>query len=106
MWQAPEYANTPLALVAAGILASNPHNTQPWIFRVTDTQIDILADTRRHLGTFDPYLREMHLGLGCAVENMALAAAPTALPPMSNMRRARFSTSPGATGRCLRRSCA
>ncbi|MEQ8281689.1 MAG: hypothetical protein RIC04_02865 [Parvibaculum sp.] len=76
MWQAPEYANTPLALVAAGILASNPHNTQPWIFRVTDTQIDILADTRRHLGTFDPYLREMHLGLGCAVENMALAAAP------------------------------
>ncbi|MBX3495889.1 MAG: hypothetical protein KF769_06585 [Parvibaculum sp.] len=76
MWQAPEYANTPLALVAAGILASNPHNTQPWIFRVTDSRIDILADTRRHLGTFDPYLREMHLGLGCAVENMVLAAAP------------------------------
>jgi hypothetical protein len=76
MWNAPEYANTPLALVAAGVLASNPHNTQPWIFRVTDTQIDILADTRRHLGTFDPYLREMHIGLGCAIENMALAAAP------------------------------
>ncbi|MDO8838544.1 MAG: hypothetical protein Q7V31_06405 [Parvibaculum sp.] len=75
MWQAPGYANTPLALVAAGILASNPHNTQPWIFRVSATRIDILADTRRHLGTFDPYLREMHVGLGCAVENMVLAAA-------------------------------
>ncbi|MBX3493136.1 MAG: hypothetical protein KF899_09255, partial [Parvibaculum sp.] len=42
MWNAPEYANTPLALVAAGILASNPHNTQPWIFRVADSRIDIL----------------------------------------------------------------
>jgi len=76
MWNAPEYANTPLALVAAGILASNPHNTQPWLFHVTDGRIDVLADTRRHLGTFDPYLREMHIGLGCAVENMVLAAAP------------------------------
>jgi hypothetical protein len=74
MWNAPEYEGTPLALVAAGILASNPHNTQPWVFRVSDTEIEVLADTSRHLGSFDPYLREMHVGLGCAVENMALAA--------------------------------
>lgn len=74
MWNAPEYAHKPLALVAAGILASNPHNTQPWIFRVSDTRIDILADTSRHLGTFDPFLREMHIGLGCAIENIVLAA--------------------------------
>jgi hypothetical protein len=74
MWNEPEYAGTPIALVAAGILASNPHNTQPWIFRVSDTEIEVLADTSRHLGSFDPYLREMHIGLGCAVENMVLAA--------------------------------
>lgn len=73
MWNAPEYQGTPLALVAAGILASNPHNTQPWVFRVSDTEIEVLADASRHLGSFDPYLREMHIGLGCAVENMVLA---------------------------------
>lgn len=74
LWNAPEYEGTPIALVAAGILASNPHNTQPWVFRVSKTEIEVLADTSRHLGSFDPYLREMHIGLGCAIENMALAA--------------------------------
>ncbi|MEE8303273.1 MAG: hypothetical protein V3S24_12655 [Candidatus Tectomicrobia bacterium] len=64
----------PLALVRAAILASNPHNTQPWLFKVTDRRIELYADTIRNLGTFDPYLREMHLGLGCALENMVLAA--------------------------------
>lgn len=74
LWQAPEIKGTPLALVAAGLLASNPHNTQPWIFRVRDAEIEVLADTRRNLGSFDPYLREAHIGLGCAIENMVLAA--------------------------------
>lgn len=68
-----EASQGPLALVRAAILAANPHNTQPWLFKVTETRIDVYADTARNLGTFDPYLREMHLGLGCAVENMALA---------------------------------
>ncbi|MEP4733391.1 MAG: hypothetical protein ABJY16_12715, partial [Parvibaculum sp.] len=73
MWNATEYEDTPLALVAAGVLASNPHNTQPWVFRVSGAEIEVLADTTRHLGSFDPYLREMHIGLGCAIENMVLA---------------------------------
>jgi len=74
LWRAPEIKDTPLALVAAGILASNPHNTQPWIFRIRDAEVEVLADTRRNLGSFDPYLREAHIGLGCAIENMMLAA--------------------------------
>ena len=64
----------PLALVRAGILAANPHNTQPWLFQVGARRIELFADTRRHLGAFDPYLREMHIGLGCALENMRLTA--------------------------------
>lgn len=64
----------PLALVRAGILAANPHNTQPWLFRVSAARVELYADPVRHLGAFDPYLREMHIGLGCAVENMTRAA--------------------------------
>jgi nitroreductase len=64
----------PLGLVRAGILAANPHNTQPWLFHVGTTRIELFADVRRNLGAFDPYLREMHIGLGCALENMVRTA--------------------------------
>jgi len=67
-------AEGPLRLVRAAILAANPHNTQPWLFRVSLTRVELYADTVRNLGAFDPYLREMHIGLGCAVENMTRAA--------------------------------
>jgi hypothetical protein len=75
-WRTEEAAG-PLALVRAGILASNPHNTQPWLFHVTGDRIELYADRARNLGAFDPFLREMHLGLGCALENMLLTAAAT-----------------------------
>jgi hypothetical protein len=58
----------------AAILAANPHNTQPWLFKAAENEITIFADRRRNLGSFDPFRREMHLGLGAAVENLVLAA--------------------------------
>ena len=76
-WQ--EQKEGPLALVAAAILAASPHNTQPWIFRVGADRIELLADTHRNFGPFDPFLREMHIGLGCALENLALAASANGL---------------------------
>jgi nitroreductase len=66
--------NTPLALVRAAILAASPHNTQPWLFKVTDSSIELYIDTRRNVGALDPYLREEHIGMGCALENLMLAA--------------------------------
>jgi len=64
----------PLGLVRAAILAASPHNTQPWRFQVGAARIELFADTVRNLGAFDPYLREMHIGLGCALENMTRTA--------------------------------
>jgi hypothetical protein len=61
-------------LVRAAVLASNPHNTQPWKFHLLPNGIDVFADTSRRLGAMDPLLREMHIGVGCAVENLLLAA--------------------------------
>ncbi len=65
----------PLALVRAAILAASPHNTQPWLFKVTNSSIDLHIDTNRNVGALDPYLREEHIGMGCALENLMLAAA-------------------------------
>ena len=61
-------------IVRAGLLAANPHNSQPWFFQVTAGAVDLFADYSRQIGVIDPVRREMHIGLGCAVENMVLAA--------------------------------
>jgi len=74
-WNQPQTGM--LALVRAGILAASPHNTQPWLFRVSGNEIEVLADTTRNTGGLDPFFRELHIGLGCALENMSVAA-PTA----------------------------
>ncbi|MBI3089480.1 MAG: hypothetical protein HYY96_02345 [Candidatus Tectomicrobia bacterium] len=64
----------PLVYVRAAILAANPHNTQPWLFRLSASRLDLFADPRRSLGPLDPFRRELYLGLGCALENLHLAA--------------------------------
>jgi nitroreductase len=66
--------DVPLALVRAAILAASPHNTQPWLFKITDSSIELHIDTQRNVGALDPYLREEHIGMGCALENLMLAA--------------------------------
>ena len=64
-----------LGLVRAAILAASPHNTQPWLFKVENSSIELYIDTRRNVGALDPYLREEHIGMGCALENLMLASA-------------------------------
>lgn len=63
------------AIVAAGVLAANPHNSQPWRFALRDRRIDVHLDLERALGPVDPFLRQMHLGIGCALENLVLAGS-------------------------------
>lgn len=64
----------PLTLIRAAILAASPHNTQPWLFKVANSSIELYLDTQRNVGALDPYLREEHIGIGCALENLMLAA--------------------------------
>src|SRR6478735_12365786 len=61
------------ALIAAAVLAPS-HNNQPWRFRLDANGVDILPDELQRLGTLDPSDRELHISLGCATENLVLAA--------------------------------
>lgn len=62
-----------LALVAAGVLAASPHNTQPWRFAIGREGVDIFEVPERDLGPMDPFGRERLAGLGAAILNMSLA---------------------------------
>jgi nitroreductase len=56
-------------------LAANGHNTQPWRFRIGASRIDILPDFSRRTPVVDPDDHHLFVSLGCAAENLTLAAA-------------------------------
>lgn len=102
-WRDWERGAGPLALVSAAILAANPHNTQAWVFRAAPARLDLFADRARSTGTLDPFDREMHVGLGAALENVMQAAPAhgyratlTLRPaPSDQVHIARIDLSPG-----------
>jgi hypothetical protein len=61
-------------LVMCATLAANPHNTQPWRFQLFSDRIEVYADRDRNLGAADSERRMLQMALGCAVENMTVAA--------------------------------
>ena len=68
-------------VLAAGVLACNPHNTQAWRFVVTGDVIKVHSDPARRMPRNDASAREHFAGLGCAVENMVIAAGPAGFTP-------------------------
>jgi hypothetical protein len=74
-WDFPGGETRPEMIAAlAAILAANAHNAQPWALNVTASKIDLHADFTRDTGTVDGLLREMYISLGCALENLVIAA--------------------------------
>ena len=64
-------------LVRYATLAANGHNTQPWRFRESAEGIAILPDFSRRTPVVDPDDHHLYVSLGCAIENLAIAAAAT-----------------------------
>jgi hypothetical protein len=60
--------------VRFGTLASNSHNTQPWKFRLSADMIDILPDLSRRTPIVDPDDHHLYVSLGCAAQNIVIAA--------------------------------
>ena len=61
-------------LVAQAVKAPSGHNTQPWKFRQNESAVEVYPDFDRRLPVVDPDDRELFVSLGCAVENLCLAA--------------------------------
>lgn len=60
-------------LVRYAALAPSNRNSQPWRFSVGRDQITLHADMSRWQQVSDSHQRELHLSLGCALENLLIA---------------------------------
>jgi nitroreductase len=67
-------------LVRYATLAPNGHNTQPWRFRVRKDHIAILPDFSRRTPIVDPDDHHLFVSIGCAAENLAIAAGASGRP--------------------------
>lgn len=61
-------------LLHYAILAPSGHNSQPWKFSVGEDEIQVLADKTRWLRVGDPNQVNLHIAVGCALENLLIAA--------------------------------
>jgi hypothetical protein len=66
-------------LVRHATLAPSSHNTQCWKFRLQDGLITIVPDLSRRCPAVDPDDHHLFVSLGCATENLALAALANGL---------------------------
>jgi len=67
-------------LVRFATLAASGHNTQPWRFRIGEGQVEILPDFSRRTAIVDPDDHHLFVSLGCAAENLAVAAGAHGRP--------------------------
>lgn len=82
-------------IVRAGTLAANSHNTQPWLFSISDMCIRVRPDLGRRCPAVDPDDHHLYASLGCAVENMVQAA------PMLGFAAETTSARPEASSRTV-----
>ena len=69
-----------LRAAAAGVRAPSMHNTQPWLFRLRDGAIDVVADRSRQLAAADRTGWAVRLACGAATYNARLALAAAGVP--------------------------
>ena len=61
-------------LIRYALLAPSSHNTQPWKFSIGPDKVQIFVDKTRWLKVADQDQRELHVSVGCALENLLIAA--------------------------------
>lgn len=61
-------------MIEQAIKAPSGHNTQPWLFKENENSIEIHPNFTKALPVVDPDNRELFVSLGCAAENLCIAA--------------------------------
>lgn len=67
-------AGTGRDIVAFAVRAPSIHNTQPWLWRVDGTRLELYADRRRQLPVADPEGRHLAISCGAALQHAVVRA--------------------------------
>ncbi len=76
-WNGPssDQQDIRILVLSYAVLAANPHNKQPWLIRMkSNLAFDLYVDRERLLPETDPPARQIHIGQGTFLENLAIAA--------------------------------
>lgn len=71
------------SMIGYAIKAPSGHNTQPWLFRIKEKEdrVQIIPDLTKELPVVDKDCRELFISLGCAAENLCIAAKDMGYDP-------------------------
>jgi nitroreductase len=61
-------------IIRYATMAPSGHNTQPWLFSINKNRMTIIPDYSRRLPVVDPDDHALFISLGCALENLIIAA--------------------------------
>ncbi len=64
-----------LNLVSCAAQAPSGHNSQPWLFAIKEGEITLHPNFEKRLPAVDADDRELFISLGCAAENLCIAAS-------------------------------
>ncbi|MFN7972579.1 MAG: nitroreductase family protein [Acidobacteriota bacterium] len=68
-------------LVHYATLAPSSHNSQPWLFLVSDDELSLLADRSRALPVVDPTDRELTMSCGASLHHLRVAMRRFGMTP-------------------------
>ncbi|CAM3316913.1 Acg family FMN-binding oxidoreductase [Halomonas lysinitropha] len=85
-WHSQDEAERMRLLIHFATLAPSGHNTQCWQFRVEEGAITLLPDFTRRTPVVDPDDHHLYVSLGCATENLCLAARAMGLSAQAEFR--------------------
>ncbi|OGJ03070.1 hypothetical protein A3G06_00560 [Candidatus Nomurabacteria bacterium RIFCSPLOWO2_12_FULL_46_14] len=62
------------AILEYAIRAPSTHNSQPWLFKIEGDKVHIFFDKKYVLPFVDKENRDLHISIGCMLENLRIAA--------------------------------
>lgn len=61
-------------ILESAVRAPSTHNSQPWLFKITENKVEVFLDSKYFLPFADKETRDLHISIGCMLENFSIAA--------------------------------